>query len=324
MTGNPRHSGYAASYFSIAIDQGNSERPGNGNEPAFLRSVDGGHLEASIIAETRGGDMHQLKHVGTIDAQPITVETGMASSPELLRWIQQTWKKQSAPRSGRIEHGSPENAAVRCKFAQEFYDAYLTEITFPSMSAEADTESAYLKAVIQPGSVKMFGGDDASMEVNTDYSQKDWVKTEFDFSIGGTELTLKKIDSFTIKQHLTKLYTGRTRHPELVPAGLELSNLTVYCNVAEGDFFVDWYKRRLESETGMNEVEADQHPATLIYRRQDGAELFEVVFKNVGIYSLNVEKSVAGSPPTIQTTSFSPPPLTTNSMMTITSSFTCP
>jgi hypothetical protein len=286
--------GYAASYFSIAIDQGNSERPGSGNEPAFLRSVDGGHLEASIISETRGADMHQLKHVGTIDAQPITIETGMASSPELLKWIQQTWQKKSGPRSGRIEHGAPERLSIRNKFSQEFYDAYLTEVTFPALAASADAESTYLKAVIQPGRVKMIPGDDSPMEVNTDYSQMDWIKTTFDFAIGATELPLKKIDSFTVKQNVTKLYTGRGRHPELVPAGLEISNLTIYCNVAEGQFLHDWYDRRLENEQGMNEVQADQ-PGSLVYKTHKGEPLFEIKFRNVGIYSLSVEKSVAGS-----------------------------
>jgi hypothetical protein len=202
--------------------------------------------------------------------------------------------KNSNPRSGRIEHGAPERSAVRNKFAQEFYDAYLTEVTFPAMDANADSESTYLKCVIQPGRVKMLKGDDAPMQVNTDYSQIEWVKTAFEFSVGAARVPVKKVDSFTVKQHVTKLYTGRDRHPELVPAGLEISNLTVYCNVAEGQFLHDWYDQRLEKEEGMNELEADR-PGSLTYKSLGGTELFEIKFRNVGIYSLSIEKSVAGS-----------------------------
>lgn len=287
--------GYAASYFSIAIDQANShDSPGKGHAPAFIRSIEGGHLQASIISETRGGDIHQLKHIGTVDAQPIVLETGLASSPELLKWIQQTWDNDTQPRSGRIEHGAPGNGGICNRISQEFYDSYLTEVTFPAMSAMSESESAYLKCTIQPGTVKYLEGDGQLMNVPTGYNQLNYAKSHFTFEIGNQAIPFKKVDSFTVKQHVKKLYVGRKRHAELIPGGLEISNLAVYVSTPDGAFFQDWYRERIESTQGMNEVAADR-PGSLVYRTQNNEPLFEIQFKNVGIYSLNIEKSVAGS-----------------------------
>jgi len=285
--------GYAGGFFSLALDQGNNqERPGLGHHPAFIRSVDGGFFEGSIISEALGADMHQVKHLGTVDIKPISFETGLASSRVLLEWIQQTWNLQANMRSGRIDHGAPSSGAIRSHAAQEFYDALLTEVTFPALSSESGSESAYLKITIQPGRVKLIDGDETSLTHNFTGQQLEWTKATFALDIGGQRIRAKAIDSFSVKQHVKKLYTGRERLPELIPAGLEISNLSITCNESDAGYFFDWYRERIEK--GSDEMHQDRSGA-LIFKSHDGDELFEISLDGVGLFSLTMDKSVAGS-----------------------------
>lgn len=284
--------GYAGGFFTLSIDPGNAnENIGYGDEPAFIRSIDGGFLQGSVISETLGADLHQVKHLGTVDIQPINVETGLASSKTLLEWISETWQLKASKRSGRIEHGAPTGGAIRSQFAQEFRSAYLTEVTFPAMSGDAKSESVYLKATIQPGELKQVEGDNSVFQHVTRGRQLEWAKAACSLEIGNTEIPLKKIDAFTIKQQVKKLYTGRSREVELVAAGIELANLAVYTNQLQSDYLYDWYVERLER--GTDEIAADREGA-LIYHNQAGDELFRINFHKLGIYSFGLERSTAG------------------------------
>jgi hypothetical protein len=284
--------GYAGGFFAIAIDQSNMrERPGLGHMPSFVRSVDGGFLQGSVIAETLGGDLHQVKHLGTVDIQPINIEAGLASSRTLLEWIQQTWRLEASMRSGRVDHGSPTGGAIRNHLSQVFWDALITEVTFPGLSRDSDSGSNYLKVQIQPGRLKLLRGDDLALPSSNRGNQLRWANATFSFEVENREVPIAKIDAFSVKQHVKKLYTGRERLPELVPAALELANFSVYCNASQGDYFLDWYNERIDK--GANEVQAERTGA-LIFKSQNGDELFELTLKNMGIFSLNIERSVAG------------------------------
>ncbi len=297
MTNRPP-AGYSAGHFALALDQGNNnQNPGMGNEPAYLRSIEGGFYQGSIIAEALGADLHQVKHLGMVDPQPIKFEAGLASSRELLEWIKESWTHTASFRSGRIDHGSPWDGKIRNHYAQVFWDALIAQVTFPAMSASASSGSPFLSVEVQPGNIKLLDGDDLPMQVATADRQLSWSKASFRLELEGEVIKAKKIDALSVKQHMKKLYTGRSRLPELVPASLEVSNLAVYSNPSDSKYFLDWYDERIA--TGAKETSQERSGA-IIFQSTDGVDLFELTLSGVGLYSLNLEKSVANAKETKQ------------------------
>src|SRR5688500_11316253 len=87
---------YAAGHFQLEID--------GHRTTAYLKSVDTGRANANTIKEGIGAENKRIKHISTIDIEPVTVEFGISGATEILKWIQASVDKKWSRRNGQITH----------------------------------------------------------------------------------------------------------------------------------------------------------------------------------------------------------------------------
>ena len=206
---------------------------------AYLKTVDGGYIRAGLMDEPIGPENHRIKHTSVASIEPFSVEFGLSGANDVLRWIQQSWRKEWSRRNGEIKHA---NFDLYQTFTHEFYDALITETTFPALDG-ASKDAAYLKVKIQPERVVTAKADGDQVKSNLGAKQKLWMCSSFRLHIDGIqdiEYT-NKIESFTIKQGIKQLYTGLERFPQIEPTKIEFPALT--CTIALGyaDAILKWY-----------------------------------------------------------------------------------
>src|ERR1041385_1929439 len=116
---------------------------------AYLKSVDGGYMRAALVEEPIGPENLRIKHTSVADVEPFTVDFGISGANEVLKWLQQSWRKNWSRRNGQITHA---NFDLYKTFEHEFYDALITETTFPTLDG-ASKDAAFMKIKIQPENV---------------------------------------------------------------------------------------------------------------------------------------------------------------------------
>lgn len=274
---------YSSGYFQFALD--------GEPETSWLKSVDGGGVKASLIQENVGPDHIQLKHVATVEIDPLTVEVGMAATSPIFRWIQDSWKHRFSRRDGSVVHANFEYASV---IEQWFYEALISEVGFPTLDG-SDKNPAYLTLKLQPERIELKNGDGQKIVgAEGAKKQKLWSPSSFRLEIDGIDCThVNKVDAFTVKQKIKPLYIGSSRYPELEPAGIEFPNLTVTMAAAYADDFIKWHQAFV--------VKGDKDPKHLksgaieFLDPRSAETLLTVKLENVGINSLTFEKSEAGA-----------------------------
>lgn len=259
-------------------------------ETSWLKSVDGGGVKGSLLEEGVGPDHVQLKHVSTVEIDPLTVEMGMSASSPIFRWIQDSWKRQFSRRTGSVIHA---NFNLESVIEQWFQDALISEVTFPALDG-GDKNPAYLTMKLQPEYMEIKSGDARKIQGIDGQKQKMWTPSSFRFEIDGIDCThVNKIDSFTVKQKIKPLYVGSNRYPELEPTGVEFPKLTVTMGAAYASDFIKWHHDFV--------IKGDKDPA----HQKTGAiefldpstaqPIFTIDLRNVGMSALTIEKSEANA-----------------------------
>src|SRR5215831_7563390 len=87
---------YTAGHFELQIDGAVST--------AYLKSVDGGFVKGNTVEEQIGPENHRIKHVSTVQIDPISVDFGLSGANDVLKWIQASWRKDYSRRSGQVTH----------------------------------------------------------------------------------------------------------------------------------------------------------------------------------------------------------------------------
>jgi hypothetical protein len=118
----------------------------------------------------------------------------------------------------------------------------ITETTFPSLDA-ASREQPYLKFKMLAESV------DYKVEANPiggafDQKQKEWGINAFRLIIDGVPTpSVHKIESFTVKQGVKRLYVGGQRLPQIEPTKIEFPNIIASIAEQGAAPIFDWYKK---------------------------------------------------------------------------------
>ena len=273
---------YSAGHFELAIDGHKST--------AYLKSVDGGHVRANVVDEPVGPNNMHVKHMSTVDIEPFSIDCGISGANDVLKWIQLSWRMEPSRRNGQITHA---NFDLYKTFEHEFFDALITETTFPTLDGSSK-DAAYLKLKLQPERVstkKASSNERVSGAMGS--KQKLWMCSGFRLNldhIQGMEYT-NKIDSFTIKQGIKKLYTGADRFPQIEPTKIEFPNITGTMSLAYADGLLDWYQKYVVD--GQHDHKA-QTTGSLEFLSPDRKDtLFKIQLYEVGIHHLAVEQSTA-------------------------------
>ena len=274
---------YAAGHFELKIDGHSST--------TYLKSVDGGFISASQIDEPIGGINEHIKHLAVVEIEPITVELGMAGAADMMGWIQASWRKKFARHNGQITHA---NFDLQRTFTHEFSNALIVETTIPALDGSSK-DGAYLKVKLQPEHVTTSFSQGGSLLLEEPKRQKQWAPSNFRINLSGIEdmLFVNKLDSFTIKQGVKKLYLGEQRFPEIEPTKIEFPNLTGTIAVAYTKQLFEWYDHYLAK--GQSDIAAQKHGSIEFLGTDNEKVLFEIKLFEVGLKSLKIEPSTANA-----------------------------
>ncbi|MDB4958132.1 MAG: hypothetical protein JWO36_5701 [Myxococcales bacterium] len=274
---------YTAGHFELLIDGLRST--------AYLKSVDGGYVRQSLIDEPIGPHNARVKHTSTAEIEPFTVDFGLASANDILKWIQGSWNKSWVRRSGQISHADFNHYTT---FEHHFYNALITETTFPALDGSSK-DAAYLKLKFQPETVVVNKVDGKQIAGPVGQKQKMWTCSGFRLNlhkVKGLEYA-NKIESFTIKQGVKKFYTGGDRFPQIEPTKIEFPNITGTISAQYADGLLDWYQKSVVN--GQKDFEAQTTGSLEFLSPTRDKVLFQINLFDVGLLHLGMVASTAKS-----------------------------
>ena len=274
---------YTAGHFELQIDGHAST--------AYLKSVDGGYVRASLVDEPIGPDIHRVKHTSTVEIEPLSIDFGLSGANDVLKWIQSSWDKTWSRRDGQISHA---NFDLKTTFEHHFYDALITETTFPTLDG-ASKEAAYIKIKVQPERVLSQKAGSGSVQSNLGPKQKLWMCSGFRLNIDGIDNAkyANKIESFSIKQGIKKLYTGEERFPQIEPTKIDFPNIVGSISLEFADDFLKWYDNYIIK--GQADPKA-QKTGSIEFLSPDRAKtLFRINLYEMGLHHLSVQQSTANA-----------------------------
>ena len=274
---------YTAGHFELVID--------GHKTTTFLKSVDGGWAKANIVDDPLGGNSSRVKHLSTVEVEPLSLEFGLSGATHILEWIQGSWNRQWARRNGQISHA---DFNLQQTFEHEFYDALITETTFPTLDGSSK-DGGYLKCKIQPERVvtKLAAGP----QLASDYSpkQKMWMPSAFRLTLDQIDNMqyANKIESFTIKQGVKKLFTGADRFPLVEPTKIEFPNLSGTISLGYADKLLQWHKDYITS--GKKDPVAQMSGSLEFLSPDRASTIFRINLKEVGLISATIQQATANA-----------------------------
>lgn len=256
-------------------------------DTGYVKSVDGGAYKGEVAAEQVGPDFTRFKHITTVDIEPISLELGMAVSNRMIQWIGDSWQRKYSRRNGSILHGDFKG---KVHYEQQFKDALITETTFPALDA-TDKNPAYMNVKFQPETLDLHkSSGDLHATVGT--KQKLWTPASFMLLIDGLDCSkVSKIESFSVKQKVKKLYYGGARQAQIEPTGIEFPDLNIEMSLAHADDFIKWHKDYVMS--GARDMKMEKEGEIIFYNQSMMDALLSVKLKRVGICGIQLLKSEA-------------------------------
>lgn len=222
---------YTSGHFEMRID--------GMPQTCHIKSVEGGWVKMNAVDEQVGSDNVRIKHATTLEVDPITVEVGMSQTNYMLKWIQQSWKKEYARHNGAIVTG---NYDYKSEFEHWFYDALIEETGFPALDA-ASKDALFLKVKLRPERIEFKPGDSHVLQGFHSGKQKLWTASSFRLVIDGIDTKyVNKIEAFTVKQGIKPVATGPGRLPQLEPTKVEFPDLSFHITQKHSGSVFDWYK----------------------------------------------------------------------------------
>lgn len=273
---------YSGGHFELQID--------GHKTTTFLKSVDGGWAKANTVDDPVGAASGRVKHVSTVEVEPMSLELGLSGASQVLQWIQGSWNRQWSRRNGQISHA---DFNLKSTFEHWFYDALITETTFPTLDGSAK-EAGYLKCKIQPEQVvTKMTPPGAQLSSNYSTKQKMWTPSAFRFTldqIDGMEYT-NKIESFTIKQGVKKMYTGADRFPQIEPTNIQFPNISGTISLAYAEKLLKWHQDYIVS--GKKDPKQQMSGAIEFLSPDRKQTIFRINLFEVGLASVAVMQSTA-------------------------------
>jgi hypothetical protein len=281
--GSDTHRSYTTGHFELTIDGHPST--------AYLKQVDGGYVRASLMDEPIGPENYRIKHTSVVEIEPFTVDFGLSGADAVLKWIQASWRKSYSRRNGQITHA---NFDLYQMYQHEFYDALITETTFPALDG-ASKDAAYIKIKMLPERVVTKKTKAGRVQSNMGPKQKLWMCSGFRLKIDGIqdiEYT-NKIDSFTIKQGTRKFYTGEERFPQIEPTKIEFPAINGTISLGYADGLIKWHDEYIIK--GQADPKAQKNGSIEFLGPNRSDTIFRINLYEVGLHYLGMAPSQANA-----------------------------
>jgi hypothetical protein len=273
-------SAFSAGQFGLQLD--------GAKVSAYIKSVEGGFLKASVTDEAIGAHAYHVKHLSTREIDPFSVELGLSGSRNVLSWIQESWNKKFSRRSGQVAHADFD---MKGKYEHDFMDALIMETAFPTLDAMS-REPGYLKIKFLPELVQTKQVATSRILADIAPQQKMWSNSAFRMSLAGLDMSqVAKIDAFTIKQGVKALHVGSARLPEIEPTKIEFPELAVYMALEYAQPVIDWFDAAVKDGGTSDKVE--KHGAIEFLTPDRNQTIFQIRLFEVGIKGWSIVRSEA-------------------------------
>jgi len=264
----------------------------DGSTVGFLNSIDGGHFKSEEVKNMSGRDNYlTTKFPGKPKYEDITIQVGMANSPDFWGWIKSTVKDKPERRNGAIVVYDFKH---RERQRRSFYNALVSEVGFPALDASAKT-AAMLTVKISPERMRMEepqgtrGG--VSYGQNELAKQKLWLCNNFNFSLdrfkGDVSLRNAKIEAFAIKQGIMLNPIGRHLDTHKYAARMEKPTLQISLPQSDVKLWMEWYDKCVHHGNYIGEL---TNGFITYYASDQKTELMTLNLENVGITSIEFDK----------------------------------
>lgn len=262
---------------------------------AYIKKVSGGRRSREKVKHAMGPTQEVAMGLGgKLKYEPISFDCSIAMGEQLLRWLNAAFKNSPEPRSGTILEAD-HNMVIKREI--EFFDAFVSEVTFPAMDASSK-EHAYLTVKIQPTRVEYrnvaSGGNPEVFQGES--KAKNFSCAHFQFDVDGMSADqaqyVTKLDSFTWKANLKEDPLCNQDVPLWAHCGVDPFEFKVTYNPGLQEFFDDWDERFLRQ----GQAREGQHVgATLQFHDLTGKIISELEFYRVGLASGSQADAEAGS-----------------------------
>ena len=265
----------------------------DGVKCGFIKSIEGGDVQAEVIQEPTGPDYFVHKHIGKPKYNDITMQVGFSMTKPIFDWIKASWEGNYQRKKGAI---TACDHKLQAQSVREFFEALVTETTIPAMDG-GSKEPTYMTLKFAPEWIRYKKGD--GKKVSGEYGspkgeQKAWLPANFRLEIPGLDCTrVNKVDSFTVKQSAIEDSFGDARDVPKEPGKLEFPNLKITFSEQTIDSWQAWHEDFVIR--GNNGQDQEKSGALIFLSSNREKELGRVTFNNLGIFKLSPEKSEANA-----------------------------
>jgi hypothetical protein len=102
-----------------------------------------------------------------------------------------------------------------------------------------------------------------------------------------------KIESFTIKQAVKKMYTGGDRFPQIEPTSIQFPNLTGTISLRYADQLLAWHREYIQA--GRKDHPAQKTGAIEFLSPDRKTTLFRINLFEIGIHFAGIESATANA-----------------------------
>lgn len=266
---------YVSGNFMFALD---------GVNAGFVKSIDGGGVEAEVVGGAAGSTYYLEKHLGGLNFPELAVTVDAALGAALEPWIDAMLAANVMRKNGEIFSSAP--GAMN----QQFFHALLTGVGLPACDA-ASRDPAYMTLKFAPELTRYRKGGGQVQGATEQQKQKAFIPSNFRLEIAGLDCTrVNKIEAFTVKQKVIDSI-GDARDYVKEPGKLEVPNLKITMAESGVTTWFDWFEKFVIQGNNDDTQEKDGRLVFLDANGKD--ELLEVKFLNLGIFKLVPAKSEA-------------------------------
>jgi hypothetical protein len=261
----------------------------DGVQCGFVKSVRGGDAVAEVIEERAGPSTYVKKHIGPPKYEDVALGIDFSLARSVYDWIAASWAMNYQRKDGSIVEA---DHTFTAKAERQFFDALLTEVTFPALDA-ASKEPGHLTIKLAPEYTKTAKAS-GKVTVPAAQKQKAWIVSNFRLDLDGLDGTkVSSIDSFTVKQAVAADDIGDARDTLKEPTKIEFPNLAVTLAEAGAATWEAWFDDFVLK--GNNEDSKEKSGAIVFLAPDRKAELARVNLFNVGIFALRRKEQSANT-----------------------------
>lgn len=227
------------------------------------------------------------KHIVSPKYTDITLQMAPPLPKPLHRWIDDTLNMTFTRHDGAIiTISSRSKEQSRLQFSR----ALISEVIFPACDAASRTPG-YLTITLAPEFTTLMTGKGASIRIPPGAKNKTWLPSNFRLRIQGLEEAcsrVSRVDSLTIKQHLTQEETGQMSAVQREPTKLEFPQLVITVPESHAGPFYAWLKDF--ANKGIAGHNRERPGALDLLAPNRKTVLIRVLFHNLGIISVMQHK----------------------------------